>query len=251
MPAVDLVTIHHEGSLANGGAPSDDVARFEHGGYCCGLGETLFERWRAPAENYATLNYNGEDWTPCFSGDHHTGSRLRDADIDLLHAAYLDAYARGEVTADPLVRAHRNSPGSATACPGDYVIERWADIEAACRPGPLPPPAPTDEPAPPGKADRMIVNINAPRAAANEQPYAYLDTTARCVWSFYGLRIRWDGGSGGDSPLVGEHDPRSFGVPGTAPLLGWAELSRNADGSERRICAYGVQGAQYTGTAHA
>jgi len=149
MPPVDLVTVHHEGSLANGGAPSDNVDRFAHGGYCCGIGATLFKRFRAPADNWATLNFNGQDWTPCFSGDHHTGTRLTDTDIALLHDAFLDAYNRGEVTAQPsIVRAHRNSPGSSTACPGDFTIERWNDVVRACSTAGAPKPEPEPEEPP-------------------------------------------------------------------------------------------------------
>jgi hypothetical protein len=245
---VDLVTIHHEGSLANGGAPSDDVGRFKEGGYCCGIGANLYERWRAPADNWATLNYNGEDWTPCYSGDHHTGTALRAQDIDLLHLAYMDAYTRGEVTAAPVVRAHRNSPGSATACPGDFTIERWDDVVAACRPGPSKPP-PDDEPS--GRSDDMLV-IAVPKAgaAANEQPYGFLDPVARKVWSHWGFRIAWDGGGGGDATLHGDSAPRYMNVPGgDNPLVGWAVL--DDDGVSKKVCAYGLNGAEYTGRAHA
>jgi hypothetical protein len=126
--AVDLVTIHHEG----GGAPSDDVFRFAHGGYCYGIGVTLFERFRAPADGWATMNFNGQDLTICLSGD-RTTAPITDNDLELIHGAYLDCYNRGEVTAAPLVRAHRDSPGSATACPGNQTMARWADVAAACR----------------------------------------------------------------------------------------------------------------------
>jgi hypothetical protein len=244
---VDLVTVHHEGSLANGGAPTDDVDRYSEGGYCCGIGATLFKRWRAPEDNYATLNYNGEDWTPCFSGDKHTGSHVSDTDIELLHAAYMDAYERGEVTADPLVRAHRNSPGSATACCGDYAIERWADIEAACRPG-GPPPKP-DEPHTPKDVDMQVIAVTQPGNKSNEQPFAFLDATARKVWSHWGLRIAWDGGDG-DSTLHGDGAPHWIGIPGTAPLIGWEVLEVQDGGRRKRICAYGINGAEYVGTAH-
>lgn len=139
---VDLVTIHHEG----GGAPRDAM-NFSEGGYCCGIGLTIWERWRTPADNYATLNFNGQDWTPCFSGN-RMNYPITDNDLVLLHTAFMDTYNRGEVTASPLVRAHRNSPGSATACPGDYTMARWSDIEAACRataPTPPKPKPPEDD----------------------------------------------------------------------------------------------------------
>jgi hypothetical protein len=146
---VDLVTIHHEGSLANGGAPVDppQLGRFAEGGYCYGIGATVWERWRAPVDNWATLNFNGEDLTLCWSGDRHTGYPITDLDLELLHGAFLDSYNRGEVTASPQVRAHRNSPGSATACPGDFTMARWGEVEAACRATGAPPA--TGAPAPP------------------------------------------------------------------------------------------------------
>lgn len=148
MSPVDTVHIHHEGSLANGGAPTDDVDRFAHGGYCCGIGATLYKRWRSPAENYATADWNGRDWTPCFSGDRHTGYPISDRDLELLHDAFMDAYNRGEVTATPNVVAHRDAGGSnATACPGDKCMDRFADVVAACRvgAGPTPTPPPDEE----------------------------------------------------------------------------------------------------------
>jgi hypothetical protein len=77
---------------------------------------------------------------------------------------------------------------------------------------------------------------------------AFLDGKARKVWSFWGVKVAWDGGSG-DSPLVGTKDPKSFNVPGSAPLMGWDVISTAADGS-KKICVYGSQGAEYIGTAH-
>jgi len=239
---VDLVTIHHEGSLANGGAPSNDVGRFAHGGYTTGLGATLWQRFRAPADAWATLGYNGLDWCPCFSGDHHTGTRLTDTDLRLLHEAFVAAVNDGEVTAAPTVRAHRNSPGSATACPGDYTIERWDEVVAACRMTPVPPDTTG------GSDDMLAIPLVKAGAANNEQPFGFLDPVARKVWSCWGFRITWDGG--GVATLHGEADPRWISVPGTVPLVSWAELSTPDSGKTRRICAYGLNGAEYTGLAH-
>jgi hypothetical protein len=137
---VDLVTIHHEG----GGAPSDDVGRFAHGGYCYGIGVSLYERFRAPADGWATMNFNGEDLTICLSGNRMTAP-VTDRDLDLIRGAFLDCYNRGEVTAAPLVRAHRDSPGSATACPGDKTMERWSAVSSACRADGAPPPVGGDD----------------------------------------------------------------------------------------------------------
>jgi hypothetical protein len=69
---------------------------------------------------------------------------VTDHDIEVLHAAFMDAYNRGEVTAKPEVIAHKNSPGSATACPGDRSMDRWSDIENACRVSAPPQPKPPE-----------------------------------------------------------------------------------------------------------
>ena len=143
--AVNMVHIHHEG----GGSPTTAAgcARFSEGGYCCGIGTDTFARWRSASENWATADWNHRDWTPCFSGDRHTGYEITDHDLTVLHNAFMDAYNRGEVTANPQVVAHRNAGGSnATACPGDKAMARWNDIVNACRaggaaPSPTPPPS--------------------------------------------------------------------------------------------------------------
>jgi hypothetical protein len=245
MAPVDLVTIHHE---AGASPPTDDVQRFASGGYAYGVGATLWERFRAPADNWATLNFNGEDLSICMISDRHTQCEVTPGDIELIHGAYLDCYARGEVTAAPLVRAHRNSPGSATACPGDFTMAVWADVEAACRPGKAPPDANVpNDPAAKGLVETMIVECSKAGAKANEQPYGWLDAQARKVWSWYGFEISWEGGDG-DSVLHGDTDPRWIGVPGSAPLIGWEAL--DDIGASRRVRAYGWNGAQYSGSAH-
>jgi hypothetical protein len=244
---VDLVTIHHQG----GGAPTDDM-NFSGGGYCYGIGVTLFERWRAPVDGWATLNYNGEDLTICLSGSRHPPDNwpITDDDLELIHGAFMDSYERDEVTPDALVRAHRNSPGSATACPGDRTIDRWDDVVAACRPTPLPViPETPDE----GTGDDMeIIELRNKKQPANEQPFAVFDKIARKVWSYNAFRITWDGG--GVSTLHGDADPRWIGVPGTAPAMSWSTLTDDSfdtqGGTRKRICVYGPQGAQWTGTAH-
>lgn len=132
--AVTLLTVHHEGA----GSPSDDVQRFSSGGYCYGIGTTRWERFRAPADNWATLGFNHKDLTICLSGD-RTHIPVTDNDIALIHGAFLDCLNRDEVTDAPLVRAHRNSPGSSTVCPGDQTMARWNDVVNACRTTPIPP----------------------------------------------------------------------------------------------------------------
>jgi hypothetical protein len=239
MSIVDLVTIHHEG----GGSPSDNVGRFSEGGYCYGIGVTLWERWRSPNDNWATMNYNGEDLTICLSGN-RMDAPVTDNDISLIHGAYMDCFNRGEVTAAPLVRAHRNSPGSATACPGDHTINVWSKVEDACRPGTTPPP---NEPTG-GKDDMVPIGLKKDGAAGNEQPFGFLDPVARKVWSHWGFKINWDGG--GDDRLHGNAAPFFIAVPGTAPLVGWDILERIDGDRGARICVYGINGAEYNGTAH-
>jgi hypothetical protein len=135
--AVNLVTIHHEGA----GSPSDNVGRFSEGGYCYGIGVTLYQRFRAPVDNWATLNFNGQDLTICLSGN-RMDYPVTDSDIPLIHGAFMDCYNRGEVTSAPQVRAHRNSPGSSTVCPGDQTMARWNDVANACRVDTPTPPTP-------------------------------------------------------------------------------------------------------------
>jgi len=141
---VNRVTIHHEG----GGSPSDNVGRFSEGGYCCGIGVTMWEHWRWPEDNWATLNFNGQDVTICLSGN-RMDHDVTPNDINLIHQAFQFYYDNGKVIAVPEVVAHRNSPGSATACPGDRTMNVWNDVVNACRAGAAPGP----EPKPPEEED--------------------------------------------------------------------------------------------------
>jgi|SRR5215471_12736151 len=148
--AVDLVTIHHEAGASAGGSapnatPTDDVWRYSHGGYTYGIGNSLWARFRSVAESYATLNFNHVSLDCCWSSDRHTQCQVTDAQIALLHDAFMDAYNRGEVTATPQVRAHRDSPGSATACPGDHTMAVWDKIVRACSTADVPAPEPPPE----------------------------------------------------------------------------------------------------------
>lgn len=135
MPApVALVTIHHQG----GGAPTDSSGGYSSGGYTYGIGASRWERFRAVWDSYATLNFNGVSVDVCLSGSRGNTTPaypVTDADIELIRGALADARARGYVVNAPTVRAHRNSPGSSTACPGDNTMARWADIVAACTAG--------------------------------------------------------------------------------------------------------------------
>lgn len=242
MAPVGLVTIHHEG----GGAPSDNVQRFGHGGYCYGIGLTRWERFRSPQENWATLNFNHKDLTICLSGNRMNYS-VTGNDIQLIHGAYLDCYNKKEVTADPLVRAHRNSPGSSTACPGDLTMAVFNKITAACRPGPVSPPVPPKPPSG-GDDDMVVIGLQKDGVPGNQKPFGFLDPGARKVWSHWGFRIQWDGNA--DNSLHGTTPPQFVAVPGTAPLVGWDMLERIDNGKGARICVYGLNGAEYTGIAH-
>lgn len=138
---VSIVTIHHEGA----GTPTN-VARGGAMGYTYWIGPAVASRLRSVWVSWATFHFNHRSLDLCISGD-RTNLRITDAEISLIRAAYTDAYARGEVVAAPLVRAHRNSPGSSTACPGNATIARWNDIVAACtKPGPAPAPQPKVKP---------------------------------------------------------------------------------------------------------
>jgi hypothetical protein len=143
---VDLVTIHHEAGA--GKPPTDDVWRFAHGGYTFGVGNTIKARFRSVVDSYATLNYNGVSLDICLSSDHHTVNATTPQHVALIHDCYMEAFNDGEVTADPLVRDHQSSPGSATACSGNFTRAVWNDVVNACRPGGAPPqPKPPEDEA--------------------------------------------------------------------------------------------------------
>jgi hypothetical protein len=128
MPApVSLVTVHHEGA----GAPTDNVGRFAEGGYTYGIGVGSWARFRSVWDSYGTLNYNGESVDVCLSGN-RMEYPVTDRDLDIIASALGDARAHGYVVTVPEVRAHRDSPGSGTVCPGDLTMNRWPEIVAAC-----------------------------------------------------------------------------------------------------------------------
>lgn len=133
--AVDLVTIHHEGA----GAPSD-VPRGADGGYTYWIGATRWERLRSVYTSYATLHFNHVSLDICLSGN-RMDHPVTDADIALIHGAFMDAHAHGEVVDVPRVQAHRDNNGKyefrgslfSTVCPGDLTMARWPLAVAACR----------------------------------------------------------------------------------------------------------------------
>lgn len=135
---VALVSIHHEGA----GKPTD-VPRGADGGYSVWIGASQWIRLRSPSDSFATLNFNRVSLDVCLSGDRMVHP-VTDNDIRMIHGAFEDYYRRGEVAAQPNVRAHRNSPGSSTVCPGDQTMLRWPDVVAACRHVVAPPPEDPD-----------------------------------------------------------------------------------------------------------
>lgn len=146
--AVNRATIHHQGA----GAPNDNYGGFSEGGYSYGIGKTGWSRFRSPYDSWATLNYNHVSLDVCLSGN-RMDYVVTDQDIRWLHEIFMDCYHRNEVVATPEVIPHRNSPGSATVCPGDHTMARWNDVvnQFHLTPGPTPPsptPSPTVPPWP-------------------------------------------------------------------------------------------------------
>jgi hypothetical protein len=185
MPApVALVTIHHEGA----GAPSD-VARGADGGYTYWIGATNITHLRSVWDSFGTLNYNGDSVDVCLSGN-RMDHAVTAADVDLIGQAYDDARRRGYVTDTPTVRAHRDSPGSSTVCPGDRTMDVWPAIVAACTAG-----APAPEPTKGGavEIERTPSGLGYWIAAADGGVFSYGDAR------FYGSM----GGEDLASPIVG------------------------------------------------
>lgn len=132
--AVDLVTVHHEGS----GSPTDNP-RGAHGGYTYWIGASYWSWLRSVWDSYATLNFNGESVDICLSGNRHwispeeTGYAVTDKDIQMIQGACQDARSRGYLTDNPTVRDHHHSPGSNTVCPGSHTMDRWPEVVSACQ----------------------------------------------------------------------------------------------------------------------
>lgn len=143
---VSLVTIHHEG----GGSPTD-VPRGAEGGYTYWVGASYFTWLRNVWDSYATLNYNGVSLDICLSGN-RMDYPLYDRDIQMISNICADARDRGYVVDNPQVRAHKNSPGSSTACPGDNTMARWDEVVAACQKTASSPPSSGD----PGGAMEIV-----------------------------------------------------------------------------------------------
>lgn len=200
MPApVSLVTVHHQG----GGAPTADPSGYAEGGYTYGLGLGVASRLRDVWSSYATRNFNGASVDVCLSGNRHeyrdaNGNEVpaypvTDDDLASLESALADARARGYVVDVPTVRAHQNSPGSSTACPGSYTMARWAEVVAACTAG-----GSTPAPAPTGGG--LLTTVASPQAGkpAGRTPTARPVPELGCILLENGAALRGDKASGGN-----------------------------------------------------
>lgn len=158
MSALTLVTVHHEGSGAP--APAGSIGRCAHGGYTYGFGVGAWERFRSAFDSYATLNYNGRSVDLVLTGNRMEHA-VTDDDLANIAEACADARARGELVGAPTVRDHRDSPGSATACSGDYTRARWAEVVRACTASGSPPPNTGGGDEVPGNKDFVAAFANA------------------------------------------------------------------------------------------
>jgi hypothetical protein len=146
---VDLVVIHHEGA----GAPTDNVARFlDTDSYSAGIGITLYELRRDPADSFINNVDDGRGLQVCLSGN-RMDYPVTDTDIGFIGAVCDEARARGWVTDTPTVYHHGDRHPS--ACPGTHTNERRAEIAAACQASREAPPNVGDDEMPTG-AQQMV-----------------------------------------------------------------------------------------------
>lgn len=222
--AVSRVTIHHQG----GGAPTDNSSGYSGGGYTYGIGATRWERFRDVWSSYATKNYNGESVDVCLSGSRGNTSPaypVTDADLRMIRDALADARARGYVVNAPEVVAHRNSPGSSTACPGDNAMARWSEIVAACQ-------ASGSAPAPPSST------------GGDELPKDK-DVVDALVTSEGSWQLQYDGGVlTKRGPFYGSY----FSLPASVrndPARRFRNITAPGDGSARGYDLVSVKGEVY------
>src|SRR5215471_238826 len=218
-PPVSLVTVHHEGA----GAPSD-VARGAHGGYTYWIGATYFTHLRTVWSSFATLNFNGVSLDLCLSGN-RMEYPVTSRDIEIIRGAVTDARNRGYVVGNPTVRAHRNSPGSGTVCPGDYAMAVWPQIVAACTAGTTPAPTP-------------------PTPGGDDLP-GDKDTVDRLVTQEGTWDLQYDGGI---KTIRGPFYGSYFSLPASArndPGRRFRVLAAPADGSARGYDLVSVKGETY------
>lgn len=154
---VSLVTIHHEGA----GKPVD-WARGGEGGYSIWIGDVNGDGAhlliRTPWVSWGTFHFNHVSLDICLSGDRDVNP-VTDADIVTIAAAVSEARAQGWVIDHPQVRAHHDSPGSNTVCPGTFTRDpaTWLKIVAACNAPVVPLPKPPHVDSPTVKVKAMFV----------------------------------------------------------------------------------------------
>lgn len=141
---VSKVVVHHEGA----GVPRDGTD-LGYAGYTVEITPTIYRILRAPDRDFATKDWNHRVASIVFTGD-RTSHPLSFTEIFLFHAACADLMARNWLTRDCTAVPHRWSPGSATACPGQKVIDVWPTLVAQLVPVPAPIAPPRDPgPLPP------------------------------------------------------------------------------------------------------
>jgi hypothetical protein len=209
--AVSLVTIHHEGA----GAPTN-TPRGARGGYTYWIGATNWTRLRSVWTSSATRNFNGRSLDICFSGNRMVHPVTHN-DLNALRQVVGDARARREVTTNPLVREHRLSPGSSTACPGDQTRRVWGQIVAACT-GALPAPTPPPPPPPP---EVLLTTVASPRITNGRRGTARPVPALGAVLLENGASLRGDQVSGRNrvfvnpDPLVRQRNARLIDIAPT------------------------------------
>lgn len=126
--ASNRVTIHHEGA----GSPSNNVARFlDTDKYSAGIGTTLYELRRSPADSFHTTGQGDVDCVQiCLSGNRNDHV-VTDNDVALIGACCNEARSRGWLTDQPEVFFHNDT--ASTACPGSHTAEVRDAITHACQ----------------------------------------------------------------------------------------------------------------------
>jgi hypothetical protein len=208
---VSLVTVHHRGA----GTPSDVVV--DIGGYTYWIGVSRFSHLRTVWRSTATRGFNGRSLDVCLSGNRMLQGVTAN-DIALIRNAVADARGRRYVTNNPMVRAHRNSPGSATVCPGSHTMNVWNQIVAACQAGTVPP---TPPPAPPPPPEVLLTTVASPRVTNGRRGTARPVPAIGAVLLENGASLRGDQPSGRNrvfvnpDPLVRSRNARLIDITPT------------------------------------
>jgi len=135
---LSLVDIHHEGF----GKPRNGVY-LPHYSYILGVDE-----WHIrsdlntpvavkPGGDTSTIDFNRELIGVVLTGNRQTGIKdnpaypVTDIDIEMMVEVGVDARRRGWLVNNPVVKPHKDMPGSNTVCPGDLTLARWDDVSNA------------------------------------------------------------------------------------------------------------------------